>query len=90
MKLKHKVESMLEKETCKCMCFFVLYLCNEYFYFDLQIIGFQNVSYLIYLILVVGRGVQSGKTEPIKTEPNRNRKNGLDLVVPNIPNGCHF
>ena len=32
------------------------------------------------------RGVQSGKTKPIKIEPNENRENGLDLVVPNKPN----
>ena len=39
------------------------------------------------------------KIEPIKIEPklklnqlksNRNRESGLDLVIPNIPNGCHF
>ena len=34
--------------------------------------------------------VQSSKIEPIKTEPNRIRESGLDLVIPNIPNGCHF
>ena len=33
------------------------------------------------------RSVQPGKIKPIKTEPNRNRESGLDLV---IPNGCHF
>ena len=32
------------------------------------------------------RGVQSGKTEQINTESNRNRESGLDLVVPNKPN----
>ena len=36
------------------------------------------------------RGVQSGKIEPIKTEPNQIRESGLDLVIPNIPNVCHF
>ena len=32
-------------------------------------------------------GVQSGKIEPIKIEPNRNRENGLDFVVPNKQDG---
>ena len=36
------------------------------------------------------RGVQSGKIEPIKTKPNRNRESSLDLVIPNIPNEYHF
>ena len=26
-------------------------------------------------------GVQSGKIKPIQTEPNRNRKNGLDFQI---------
>ena len=34
--------------------------------------------------------IEPFKREPFKTEPNENRKNSLDLVVLNKPNGCYF
>ena len=43
-----------------------------------------------YLRCMTSRGVQSAQTKQIKTKQNRNIKNGLDLIVPNIPNGCYF
>ena len=43
-----------------------------------------------YLRCMTSRDVQSGKTKQIKTKQKRNRESGLDLVVPNIPNECHF
>ena len=36
------------------------------------------------------RGVQPGKTEPIKTEHNQKKKSVLDLIVLNKSNGCYF
>lgn len=42
------------------------------------------------MFYIVTTGVNSGKTEPIKAEPNKNRESGLDLVISNILNGCNF
>ena len=41
-------------------------------------------------LLLAGRAVQYGKTEPYRTEPNRNRQYGLVWYIPYKPNEYNF